>query len=152
MRKEAPTMKTMLKRLTALALAVMLLAAMPAFAAAEEKNYTVDDGKVTAGIHDVELVPQLDLVCNGREQDLFKKATAKDGTLWYLVSSENLWKQLPLEESEDWTTEAPTAKDAGDYYVLVYIESTLEGCPDSGSQQLPMACFRITVAPRGTLK
>ncbi len=144
-------MKTMLKRIAALTLALMLLAALPALAA-EGKNYNVNDGRVTAGIHDVELVPQLDLVCNGREQELFKTAEVKDGTLWYLVSSENLWKQLPLEESEDWTTEAPTAKDAGDYYVLVYIESTLEDFPDSGSQQLPMACFRITIAPRGTLK
>lgn len=145
-------MKTKLKRIAALTLAVLLLAALPVWAMAEEKNYTVNDGKVTAGAHDVELVPQLDLVCNGREQALFKTATAKDGTLWYLVSTENLWKQLPLEESEDWTTEAPTAKDAGDYYVLVYIESTAAGCPNSGSQQLPMACFRISIAPRGTLK
>ena len=145
-------MKTMLKKIAALVLALMLLAAMPVWATAEEKNYTVNDGKVMAGAHDVELVPRLDLVCNGQEQALFKKVSVKDGILWYRVSSENLWKQLPLEESEEWSTDAPTAKEAGDYYVLVYIESTLEGCPDSGSQQLPMACFRISIAPRGTLK
>jgi len=131
-----------------LLVAAALLLALPVLAAAG--HYTVNDGVVKNGPHDVEIIPNTDLVANGEEQELLKSAKVQDGIIWYRVSRENLWKQLPLTQSEEWTTEAPVGKDAGDYYVLVYIESTIhgEGYRDSGSQILPMACFRVTIAAK----